>query len=73
MAKFGDLQRKNFSGSSTVTSRNTLLHKGATNGTNSPRFDAQEVPPCRCRVLGAAHDGSLATVNFREFLFFPRT
>jgi hypothetical protein len=31
---------ENFSGSCIVTSRNPLIHKGATNGTKSPDFDA---------------------------------
>src|SRR5215212_2817912 len=30
-----------FPGSCDVTSRNPLIHNGATNGTNSPRFDAR--------------------------------
>jgi hypothetical protein len=60
---------ENFSGSCTVTSRFTLIQNGATKGTNSPRFDAKGVPPCRCRVLAAAPDGALVTVNFGEFLF----
>src|SRR5215208_4070341 len=61
---------QDFSGSCTVTSRNPLLQNGATKSTKSPRFDAEGVPPCRCRVLGAAPDGALATVNFAEFFFF---
>jgi hypothetical protein len=63
---------QDFSGSCTVTSRNPLILNGATKGTNSPRFDAEGVPPCRCRVLAAAPDGALVTVNFGEF-FFPGT
>jgi hypothetical protein len=61
---------ENFSGSCIVTSRNPLIHKGATTATKSERFDAEEVPPCRCRVPAAATEGSLATANFREFLFY---
>jgi hypothetical protein len=57
-----------FSGSSTVTSRNCLLHKGATNSTRSPRFDAEVLTPCRSGVLLAPFDGTLATANFRELL-----
>jgi hypothetical protein len=55
-----------FSGSCGVTSRNGLIQKAETNATWSPCFDADNVAPCRCRVLGAALDGSLATPNFRE-------
>jgi hypothetical protein len=62
-----------FSGSSSVTSRNPLIHNGATNATRSRLSDSEEAPPCRTRVLGAELDGSLATLNFRELLFFPRT
>jgi hypothetical protein len=61
-----------FSGSGAVTSRNPLLHDGATNATWSGRFDLWTVPPCRSRVLGAELDESLATPNFREFLFLRR-
>jgi hypothetical protein len=46
-----------------------LILNGATKGTNSPRFDAEGVPPCRCRVLAAAPDGALVTVNFAELFF----
>src|SRR5215211_509259 len=58
-----------FSGSSTVTSRNPLLHDGATNATWSPRFDGGGVAACRRRVLIGTLAGSLATANFREYLF----
>jgi hypothetical protein len=34
---------EDFSGSCTVTSRNPLIHIGATNGTKSERFDAKGV------------------------------
>src|SRR5215208_7495295 len=64
-----DFIEQDFSGSHTVTSRNPLVHKGATNGTKSPRFDAEGLLLCRCRGLAAAPDGSLATANFREFFF----
>ena len=60
---------QDFSGSRTVTSRNPLLRKGATKGTKSPLFGVRGMPRCRCRVLGAAPDGTLATANFREFHF----
>jgi hypothetical protein len=58
---------ENFSGSCIVTSRNSLIHEGATTATKSERFDAEGVPPCCCRVLTAASARLLATVNFREF------
>jgi hypothetical protein len=61
---------QDFSGSSAVTSRNSLLHNSATNGTNSPCFDAEGVALRSYRVLSAASDGSLATANFAEFQFF---
>jgi hypothetical protein len=61
---------QDFSGSSSVTSRNSLIHYAATNGTYSPRFEAEGVATCRYGVLLAALDGSLATANFREWLFF---
>jgi hypothetical protein len=60
---------EDFSGSSTVTSRNSLIQIGATNGTKSERIDVKRVSPCCSRVLGDAPDGSFATVNFREFYF----
>src|SRR5215212_1568459 len=60
---------EDFSGSRDVASRNPLVHKDATNGTNSLYFDAEGVA-LRCyRVPTAASDGSLATANFREFHF----
>jgi hypothetical protein len=65
--------RRKFSGSWAVTSRNGLIHKGATNATWSALLDADGHTPCRSRVLLASLDGALATLNFREFLFFPRT
>ena len=60
---------ENFSGSCIVTSRNSLIHNGATTATKSERFDAEGVPPCCCRVLTAASERVLATVNFGEFFF----
>ena len=60
---------RDFSGSCAVTSRNPLIHNGATNRTYPPRFDAEGVPPRRFEVLVAVSDGLLATLNFREFLF----
>jgi hypothetical protein len=61
---------ENFSGSCIVTSRNSLIHNGATTATKSERFDAEEVLPCCCLVLSAASERLLATVNFREFVFY---
>src|SRR5215211_9447816 len=58
-----------FSGSWDVTSRNSLIHIGATTATKLERFDAEGVPACCCRVLTAASERLLATVNFAEFLF----
>src|SRR5829696_8012768 len=63
---------QDFSGSCIVTSRNSLIHDGATTATKSERFDAEGVPPCCCRGVGTAPDGFLATLNFAEF-HFPRT
>jgi hypothetical protein len=57
---------ENFSGSCIVTSRNPLIHDGATTATKSERFDAEGVPPCCGRALTAASERLLATVNFRE-------
>jgi len=61
---------EDFSGSCIVTSRNSLIHNGAITATKSERFDAKGVPPCCCRVLSAASERLLVTVNFGEFLFF---
>jgi len=58
-----------FSGSCDVTSCNSLIHIGATTATKSERFDAEGVPPCCCRVLSAASERLLATLNFGEYLF----
>jgi hypothetical protein len=67
-----DLIGQDFLGSCAVTSRNPSIHNRATSVTWSPRFDAEGMPPCLCIVLGGALDGSLATANFRESLFFLR-
>ena len=64
---------EDFSGSRAVTSRNPLIHNGATNSTNAPGFDPGGVALFRCQVITAASDELLATVNFREFYFFSRT
>jgi len=60
---------QDFSGSSAVTSRNSLIHNGATNATWLPRFDAEGIKMRRSGALFSALDGVLATLNFREFLF----
>src|SRR5215218_6342288 len=57
---------EHFSGSCTVTSRNSLIHNGATNGTKAGRFDPKGVQQgllsraCRCV------EEPLATANFGE-------
>jgi hypothetical protein len=53
-----------------VTSRNSLIHNGATTATKSERFGAEWMPPCCCRALTAASERLLATANFVEFLFY---
>ena len=58
---------QDFLGSCAVTSRNPLIHEGATNPTRSTRFDAEGVAPGRPGLLAAALEGVLATPNFREF------
>jgi hypothetical protein len=65
-----DLRPRNFSGSCIVTSRNSLIHKGATTATNSKRFDPKRCTRVFCHGVGAAPDGPFATVNFVEFYFF---
>jgi hypothetical protein len=62
--------RQDFSGNCTVTSRNPLIHDGATNPTRSGPKRPEVVPPCRSRVFGDELSGSLATPNFREFFFY---
>jgi hypothetical protein len=64
---------RNFSGSCTVTSRNPLIHNGATTATKSERFDPKMCARFLCHGVAAAPDGPFATVNLREFLFFLRT
>jgi hypothetical protein len=60
---------ENFSGSCTVTSRNYLIHNGATTATKSRCFDPkgaqQNLLSGGCRCV----EEPLATLNFREFLF----
>jgi hypothetical protein len=63
------LMGEDFSGSCTVTTRNPLIHIGATTATKSERFAAKGVLQrllsrvCRCVKE------QVATVNFGEFLF----
>ena len=61
-----------FSGSCTVTSRNPLIHNGATTTTKSERFDATGVQQ---GLLSRAYrcveeEKPFATVNFAEFTFY---
>src|SRR5215208_3225539 len=64
---------EDFSGSCPVTSRNPLIHKGATNSTKSERFDVKGVQQGLLSWGWRCVGEPLATANFREFLFFPRT
>ena len=57
---------RNFSGSGTVTSRNPLIHNGATTATKSERFDPKKCTRFFCHGVAAAPDRPFATVNFRE-------
>jgi large repetitive protein len=45
---------EHFSGSCAVTSRNSLIHNGATNGTKSPRFDLKGSRRVYCQGPAAA-------------------
>jgi hypothetical protein len=58
-----------FSGNCDVASRDALLHNGATNATWTGRFDPKTVPPWGSWALAAEIGGTLATPNFREYLF----
>jgi hypothetical protein len=63
---------KHFSGSCAVTSRNPLIHNGATNGTKSKRFDHEEgVAEPVVRGLAVRR----GTVCYRELrrILIPRT
>jgi hypothetical protein len=60
---------RNFSGSCTVTSRNPLIHNGATTATKSERFDPKMCARFFCHGVAAAPDGPFATVNFGELNF----
>ncbi len=61
---------EHFSGSCTVTSRNSLIHNSATNSTKSPRFDAKGVLHNLLLSGYRCIDEPLATVNFGEFFFY---
>jgi hypothetical protein len=64
---------EHFLGSCTVTSRNSLIHNGATNGTKLGRFDPKgEQQGLFSRACHCIEE-PFATVNFVEFFFFPRT
>src|SRR5215212_8269830 len=58
-----------FLGGCAVRSRNPSIHNSATSVTWSPRFDAEGMSACRCRVLDATPDESHATADFAEALF----
>jgi hypothetical protein len=60
---------ENFSGSCIVTSRNPLIHIGATIATKSERFDAKGVLQSLLSRAWQCVEELLATVNFREFIF----
>jgi hypothetical protein len=64
---------ENFSGSCIVTSRNFLIHNGATTATKSVRFDPIRCTKVFCHGVAPAPDGPFATVNFGEFPFFMST
>src|SRR5215203_4868859 len=58
---------ENFSGSCTVTSRNPLIHIGATPATKSECFDPKGVQQGLLSWGWRCVEESLATANFREF------
>ena len=60
-----------FSGSYIVTSRNSLIHKGATKSTKSLRFGAEGLQHGLSLRAWRCVEEPFATVNFGEFLFFP--
>jgi hypothetical protein len=64
---------ENFSGSCIVATRNPLIHIGATIATKSERFDVKGVLQSLLSRAWQCVEELLATVNFREFFFFPRT
>src|SRR5215208_3955789 len=60
---------EDFSGSCAVTSRNPLIHKGATNSIKSARFDVKGVQRGLLSWGWRCVEEPFATVNFREFVF----
>jgi hypothetical protein len=60
---------ENFSGSCTVTSRNLLIHIGATTATKSGCFDPKGVHQGLLSGGWRCVEESLATANFGEFHF----
>jgi len=58
---------QDFSGSSTVTSRNSLILKGATTATKSEPFDPKGVHQALLSRACHCVEDPLATANFREF------
>ncbi len=60
---------EHFSGSCTVTSRNSLIQKGATTATKSERFDATGGQQGLLSRAYHCVEEPLATVNFAEFFF----
>ena len=60
---------ENFSGSSIVTSRNPLIHIGATTATNSERFGTEGVEQGLVSSAYRCVKEPFVTANFREFLF----
>jgi hypothetical protein len=60
---------EHFSGSYTVTSRNSSIHNGATNGTKSGRFDPKGEQRGLLSRGWCCVEEAFATVNFREFSF----
>jgi hypothetical protein len=61
---------EHFSGSCTVTSRNSLIHIGATTATKSECFDATGVQQSLLSRACHCVEEPFATANFRELLFF---
>jgi hypothetical protein len=61
---------ENFSGSCIVTSRNPLIHIGATTATKSGRSHPKGVLQGLLSGDSRCVEESLATANFREFLYY---
>jgi hypothetical protein len=60
---------EDFSGSCTVTSRNPLIHNGATNSTKSARFDVRGVQRGLLSWGWRCIEEPFATVNVAELPF----